>query len=68
MTLFAECAADQTDHFADAFGWNKEKICKNNDHTCSSNCNNTCRVPREMFEHSVYRPRVQTPFSGSGKC
>ena len=28
MTLYAECAADQTDHFADAFGWNKEKYAR----------------------------------------
>ena len=46
----------------------KGKICKNYDHTCLFHCINTCRVPREMFEHSAYRPRVQKPSSGPGKC
>ena len=54
--------------FSVQIGLEKDKICKNNDHTCLFHCINTCQVPREVFEHSAHRPRVQTASSGPGKC
>ena len=44
------------------------KLCKNNDHTYLFHCINSCRAPREMFEHSAYRLHVQTAYSGPSKC
>ena len=41
---------------------------QNNDHTCLFQCINTCQIPREMFEHSAFRPRVQTPSTGPEIC
>ena len=39
--------------FSVAFWLESSEICKINDHTCMFNCTNTCRVPREMFEHKL---------------
>ena len=46
--------------FSVQIGLEKGKICKNNDQTCLFHCINTCQVPLEVFEHSVYRSCVQT--------
>ena len=49
-------------------GLEGDKICKNNKHTnekmsCLFHRINTCQVPQEKFEHSVYQPRVHTDSS-----
>ena len=54
--------------FSACFMLKSGKICKNNHHTCLFHCINTCRVPRRMFKHSAWRPRVQTASSGTVKC
>ena len=46
----------------------KNKIWKNNDHTCLFQCINNCQVPWEMFEHLVWLPCVQTASLGPDKC
>ena len=53
--------------FCVGFWLESGKICKNNDHTFLFHCINTFRIPQEMFEHSAWRPFVQTASLGSGK-